>query len=109
MKRHHVITLSLTLGLLGAGQAHADQVEVPVGQQNGARDVGPVPTNGMTQENVRERFGQPQGRKAPVGDPPISSWEYADYVVYFEHDRVLRAVVKHRPQAGTAPSTSTDG
>lgn len=109
MKRRHVITLSLTLGLLGAGQVHADRVEVPLGQQSGGRDVGPVPTNGMTQEKVRERFGQPQSRKAPVGEPPISSWEYADYVVYFEHDRVLRAVVKHRPQAGAAPAAANDG
>lgn len=109
MKRRHVITLSLTLGLLGAGQVHAERVEVPVGQQSGARDVGTVPSNGMTQEKVREHFGQPQSRKAPVGDPPISSWEYADYVVYFEHDRVLRAVVKHRPQAGAAPAETNGG
>lgn len=109
MKPRHIITLSLTLGLLGAGQAYADRVEVPVGQQSGDREVGSVPNNGMTQQAVRERFGQPQNRKAPVGDPPISSWEYDEYVVYFEHDRVLRAVVKHRPQAGTASGTSNGG
>lgn len=100
MNRLHVITL--TLGLLSAGPVLADQVEVPAGKQAGARDPGTMPANGMTREQVRERFGQPSNRRAPVGEPPISSWEYADYVVYFEHDRVLHSVVKHRPRTGAA-------
>jgi len=33
-------------------------------------------------------------KKAAVGDPPISRWEYADFTVYFEYDRVVHAVLK---------------
>lgn len=53
------------------------------------------PTRGMTAASVEARFGTPESRKAPVGDPPISSWEYKEFVVYFEYDRVIHAVVKH--------------
>lgn len=100
--------------LLGASlPALADQVTVPVGQQAGANEAGEVPRNGMNKEQVEERFGSPQARRAAVGDPPISSWEYEHYVVYFEGDTVLRSVVKHRPRAGAATEgarpTTNDG
>lgn len=52
------------------------------------------PTRGMTMDTVASRFGEPQGRIAPVGEPPIARWIYDDYVVYFEQDRVLHAVVR---------------
>ncbi len=92
--------------LLGASlPALADQVKVPVGQQAGSEEAGDVPRSGMNKEQVEERYGSPQARRAAVGDPPISSWEYEHYVVYFEGDTVLRSVVKHRPRAGAA----TDG
>ncbi len=104
-----VLALSLTLGLGFSTTALADQVQIPVGQQGGAQSVDQVPTNGMTQERVEARFGAPQQRRSAVGDPPISSWVYEDYVVYFEHDRVLRTVLKHRSQAGAEVSSSNGG
>ena len=36
----------------------------------------------------------PQDIKGPVGEPPISQWHYQDFVVYFEGNRVIHAVVK---------------
>ena len=50
------------------------------------------PTRGMTQARVESVYGAPQNRVAAVGDPPITRWEYADFVVFFEHDRVIHAV-----------------
>ena len=52
------------------------------------------PTRGMTQDRVRREFGEPSSTDAPVGDPPISRWEYAGFVVFFEYDRVIHAVSK---------------
>jgi hypothetical protein len=52
------------------------------------------PTRGMTQARVESKFGSPAAVKAPVGDPPITRWEYTDFVVYFEHDKVIHAVLK---------------
>jgi hypothetical protein len=43
---------------------------------------------------VETKFGAPMSRRSAVGDPPISSWEYADFTVFFEYDRVLHAVNK---------------
>ncbi|MCC5958909.1 MAG: hypothetical protein JJU08_06185 [Rhodobacteraceae bacterium] len=50
------------------------------------------PRNGQTMDQVERRFGAPNDRVAAVGEPPISRWIYGEYTVYFEHDRVLRAV-----------------
>ena len=49
---------------------------------------------GMTAENVEARFGTPDAKIAAVGDPPISRWEYKNFVVFFEYDRVIHTVVK---------------
>ena len=52
------------------------------------------PTRGMSQASVESRYGAPATVKAPVGDPPITRWEYPDFVVYFEYDKVIHAVRK---------------
>ena len=52
------------------------------------------PTRGMTQQRVQAKYGAPQSTRAPVGDPPITRWEYADFVVFFEYDKVIHAVSK---------------
>ena len=48
----------------------------------------------MTQASVESKYGSPASVKAPVGDPPITRWEYANFVVFFEHDKVIHAVLK---------------
>ena len=55
---------------------------------------GSRPMRGTTQAQVEAKWGQPVSRKAAVGDPPISSWEYSNFTVYFEYDRVIHAVLK---------------
>lgn len=52
-----------------------------------------VPKNGASKAQVVENFGEPGNRQRAVGDPPISSWGYASFRVYFEYDRVLHSVV----------------
>ena len=52
-----------------------------------------VPSRGMSMEAVESAFGEPNRRVSGVGDPPISRWEYNEFTVYFEHDRVLHSVI----------------
>ena len=52
------------------------------------------PTRGMTQASVESKYGSPKSVNAPVGEPPITRWEYSDFVVFFEYDKVIHAVVK---------------
>jgi hypothetical protein len=54
------------------------------------------PTRGMTATRVESEFGAPDAKQAAVGDPPISRWEYKDFVVFFEYDRVIHAVAKRK-------------
>lgn len=54
------------------------------------------PARGATKADVVAKFGEPTGQNGPVGEPPISSWDYGSFVVYFEYDRVLHAVAKRR-------------
>jgi len=74
----------------------AQTVSIPIGQQAQELRGQPVPVRGMVRETVEARFGAPLQRSMPVGQPPISFWVYDDYTVYFEHNRVLHTVLKHR-------------
>lgn len=53
------------------------------------------PTQGMSMESVEQKFGQPEQKSAPVGEPPITKWTYSDFVVYFEYNLVIHSVVPH--------------
>jgi hypothetical protein len=52
-----------------------------------------LPENGMSQSEVRARFGEPEQVHATVGEPPITRWDYDRWSVYFEHDLVLFTVL----------------
>ena len=43
--------------------------------------------------NVTLTFGDVNTKSSPVGNPPITKWFYPNFVVVFEHDKVLHAVV----------------
>ena len=51
-----------------------------------------APTRGMTKLQVEKRFGKPLKKHPAVGKPPISSWDYPGYTVYFEKQFVLHSV-----------------
>ena len=54
-----------------------------------------LPKNGLSKSQVESRFGQPDSRSAPVGQPPITRWTYDDFNVYFEYDLVIESVLHH--------------
>lgn len=55
---------------------------------------GSQPARGMTMQQVEARYGTPVQRRAAVGSPPITRWEYAEFIVYFEHRHVIHSVRK---------------
>ena len=83
--------VALMLGAFGASHADTLQTEGIQAGSDASR-----PTRGMTAASVESRFGAPAAKVAAVGDPPISRWEYQDFVVFFEYDRVIHAVVKRK-------------
>ena len=92
MSRLRIFTVVAVL--MGAfGVSHADTLQM---EGINAGNDSSRPTRGMTAASVESRFGAPQAKVAPVGDPPISRWEYKDFVVFFEYDRVIHAVVKRQ-------------
>ncbi len=81
--------IALSVGLLGTANADTLKMDAAYNESGAAR-----PARGMTQASVESKYGSPVTVKAPVGDPPITRWEYRDFVVFFEYDRVIHAVVK---------------
>ena len=73
-----------------AQHANAEDVAVPIGGQ-GDHNVQ-TPGRAWTQAKVQENFGSPLSRRGPVGDPAITVWNYGEFSVYFENDRVLHSV-----------------
>ncbi len=97
---HRTFLSLLLVPALFAGAAPAETLRVGDATRQALADGVKMPARGMTMERVKRWFGEPVKRYAPVGDPPITRWEYPDYIVYFEHDRVITSVYKHRRAAG---------
>ena len=94
---------ALSCGLALLAPAHADQVvrkhgDVLLMQQVHKEKQMSLPSRGMTMAQVERRFGAPQSKLATRGGdapqhPPINRWQYPDYIVYFERNRVIHAVI----------------
>jgi hypothetical protein len=52
-----------------------------------------TPQRGSTMTAVEQKFGAPANKSSSVGNPPITKWFYPNFVVVFENDKVLHAVV----------------
>lgn len=92
--RHIGSCLALALALGGVtGAAIGDTLLVE--SVDSAASVS-RPARGMTMDGVLASYGEPGVRAGPVGEPPITTWDYGDFVVYFEHQYVIHAVVPHK-------------
>jgi hypothetical protein len=93
----HALAVTITsVFLMAGGLAIAENIQVPLGQQGDKNNAIERPSAGMTKTQVQQRFGEPAGFKDGVGIPPISSWSYNKFTVYFEHDRVIHSVLAHK-------------
>lgn len=89
MKVLQLLAAALAIGSLTPAAADTLLLN-EIQQAQSTRDQRP--TRGMSMATVESRFGQPQTRHQAVGDPPITRWDYANFSVYFEYDRVIHAV-----------------
>lgn len=132
MKALAVITLTASLAGAAAAQqanppppasAHGETVTrgtvVDFPENDAAPEAraatAPLPQRGMAKQDVLAAFGAPETRFEPVGEPPITRWDYRGFRVFFERDLVLHAVVpgdfpdiRHRDQlaAGRASAAA---
>ena len=81
--------IALAAGFLGTASAQNLDTSATAPAADDGR-----PTRGMTQARVESSYGAPVSKMAPVGEPPITRWEYQNMIVYFEYDRVIHAVMK---------------
>lgn len=89
--RAFLLTLALAAPLLlPAGNAVADKLVIENVAAGAA--AGERPARGSSMARVEARFGAPATRSGPVGQPPITRWDYPDFVVFFEYDHVVHAV-----------------
>jgi len=74
----------------------ADTLVIPdiSNQPSNSPEGVPRPTRGMTMDQVREQFGEPQEVKGPVGNPPITRWYYDRFIVNFEREYVIHSMVR---------------
>ncbi len=94
--------------LFAAPTAHADNLLIKRVQQEQAMDL---PTRGMTMGQVQKRYGAPQRKLHPRGGdsarhPVINRWDYSQFIVYFEHDHVIHAVLNTPAGNNTHPASA---
>lgn len=89
------LSLLLSLTLLPV-VTQAETIVIPIGQQSTSQTLS-TPVTGMSMTTVENRYGAPAKRSAATGQPPITRWEYEQFVVYFEDDKVIHSVVRFQP------------
>lgn len=78
--------------------APAQSAPKPARQAPAPADRADLPSRGQTMAAVRAQHGPPRSTHGPVGRPPITRWDYANYHVYFEDNRVIHTVIPNDPE-----------
>jgi len=89
---HPLLTPFLFIAL--SAPIHAEIIRIPVGQQGHAETT--MPSRGDSQNKVLDRFGLADEEHPAVGQPPITRWDYREFSVYFEGNRVIISVLHHQ-------------
>jgi hypothetical protein len=92
-----IVRTLLLLAFTAVHPAMAETLSTPADAPAAASER---PDRGSSMATVQSRFGEPTTRHSAVGNPPITRWDYPQFAVYFENDRVLHAVLVRNPAAG---------
>jgi hypothetical protein len=92
-----ILRILVLLALGAATPALAETLNTDTGNPAAAADS---PHRGSTMATVESRYGAPTNRHAAVGNPPITRWDYPQFSVYFENDRVLHSVIVRSASSG---------
>ena len=76
--------------LLIAPALQAQNLTIPGHMPSDQQQV--MPRRGIDMNAVIAKFGQPDERYGPIGEPPITEWVYGNFRVYFEHELVLHSI-----------------
>ena len=87
-------TLFALAAFLVLAAAPAAQADVLIIEKLEADKIE-MPVRGATMARVEQLFGAPKSVSGPVGEPPITRWDYDKFVVVFEYNRVIHSVAKH--------------
>ena len=88
--RSALYLLLLGTGLMMQSASAGDNLTIP--GHVATNETPAMPDRGITMDQVLERFGEPDDRFGPVGEPPITEWVYGSFRVYFEHHIVLHSI-----------------
>lgn len=94
MRFFSAIPFALMVGLGPIAPVLAEQLQMPESDRAMSQQPLPVemPEKGMSMEQVKQKYGQPNDTLPAVGDPPITRWIYDGYTVYFEYSHVIHSV-----------------
>jgi hypothetical protein len=95
LRNASIIMVLAAVGFGGVWMPTPAESEVLLIEEVRERMRRDLPDNGLTRQQVEQRYGVPNERRAPVGEPPITRWIYDQYSVYFEHDLVIESVLHH--------------
>jgi hypothetical protein len=94
MNARLALLAALALGTSIAPPAHADTLLIDRVHRENTQSM---PTRGMLMSAVAAQYGEPASKSGPVGgdskqQPPITTWHYPNFNVYFENDHVVSSV-----------------
>ena len=93
---------------LAPSVAQADSLLVNRVQQEKGMNL---PSRGMSMTQVEKQWGAPQRKLNPRGGdtakhPVINRWDYANFIVYFEHSHVIHSVLNTPAGNNTNPGSA---
>lgn len=102
--RQTCIAFALVAGI-AALPAQAEVLELPATAPATTPAPAPVtagPARGSAMAQVRRQYGEPALKHGTVGgssrqQPPITRWDYPEFTVVFERDKVIDVQVKGEP------------
>ena len=81
--------LFISLLVFFCASLQADSLTIP-GHFDSNKSIV-MPKRGISMDQVLAEFGEPVRRIDAIGEPPITTWDYGDFRVYFEYQTVLHS------------------